>query len=230
MSFWHKVIPIAAAGLLLAAWWLPGGTLLATAGTALTGAAGIIAWRTGRLGGGATAVTGNSIAVLPFKNISGDASQDYFSDGLSEELRSTLARNLKLQVMAQASAAKFRDRTEDAVTIASGLGVAYLLDGTVRKSGEVARITADLIDGRTGFSRRSQTGSRRVHPARQAFAKVEQEGDRLLYQQAQVLSQWDPHDRAIERLQKAMAIGDSGLVYARNDPRFGELLRSLGFE
>ncbi len=137
--------------------------LLATAGSALAGAAGIIAWRTGRLGGGATAATGNSIAVLPFKNISGDTSQDYFSDGLSEELRSTLARNLKLQVMAQASAAKFRDRTEDAVTIASGLGVAYLLDGTVRKSGEVARITADLIDGHTGFSRWSQSFDRSLH-------------------------------------------------------------------
>ena len=137
--------------------------LLATAGTALAGAAGVFAWRTGRLGGGAAAATGNSVGVLPFKNISGDASQDYFSDGLSEELRSTLARNLKLQVMAQASCAKFRDRTEDAVTIASLLGVAYLLDGTVRKSGDVARITADLIDGRTGFSRWSQSFDRSLH-------------------------------------------------------------------
>ena len=137
--------------------------LLATAGTALAGAAAVVAWRAGRLGGGSTAATGNSVAVLPFKNISGDTSQDYFSDGLSEELRSTLARNLNLQVMAQASSAKFRDRAEDAVTIASRLGVAYLLDGTVRKSGEVARITADLIDGHTGFSRWSQSFDRSLH-------------------------------------------------------------------
>ena len=96
---------------------------------------------------------------LPFKNISGDTSQDYFSDGLSEELRPTLARNLKLQVMAQTSSAKFRDHTEDAVAIASHLGVGYLLDGTVRKSGEVARITADLIDGQPGSAggRRAST-------------------------------------------------------------------------
>ncbi|MGB7904706.1 MAG: TIR domain-containing protein, partial [Steroidobacteraceae bacterium] len=107
--------------------------LLVAGGTALAGAAGIFAWRSSRPGGGPTAAAVNSVAVLPFKNISGDTSQDYFSDGLSEELRSTLARNLKLQVMAQASSAKFRDRTEDAVTIASRLGVAYLLDGTVRK-------------------------------------------------------------------------------------------------
>jgi TolB-like protein/Flp pilus assembly protein TadD len=137
--------------------------LLVTGGTALAGAVGIFAWRSGRIGGGSTASTGNSVAVLPFKNISGDTSQDYFSDGLSEELRSTLARNLKLRVMAQASSAKFRNRAEDAVTIAANLGVAYLLDGTVRKSGEIARITADLIDGHTGFSRWSQSFDRSLH-------------------------------------------------------------------
>ena len=96
------------------------------------------------------------MAVLPFKNLSGDAGQAYFSDGLSEELRATLARNLKLQVMAQASSAIFRDRKEDAVTIASTLGVAYLLDGSVQRSGDIVRITTDLIDGATGFSRWSQ--------------------------------------------------------------------------
>ncbi len=137
--------------------------LLATGGAALAGAVGVFAWRSGRLGGDPPASTSNKVAVLPFKNISGDTSQDYFSDGLSEELRSTLARNLKLQVMAQTSSAKFRDHTEDAVTIASRLGVGYLLDGTVRKSGEVARITADLIDGHTGFSRWSQSFDRSLH-------------------------------------------------------------------
>jgi TolB-like protein/Flp pilus assembly protein TadD len=136
--------------------------LLATSGTALAGAAGLLAWRSG-LWSGHRAATGNSVAVLPFKNLSGDASQDYFSDGLSEELRSTLARNLKLLVMAQASSSKFRDRTDDAVTIASKLGVAYLLDGSVRRSGDIARITADLIDGQTGFSRWSQTFDRALH-------------------------------------------------------------------
>ena len=136
--------------------------LLATAATAVAGAAGLYAWRRGQAPSG-PAGNGNSVAVLPFKNISGDATQDYFSDGLSEELRATLARNLKLQVMAQASSAKFKDRADDAVTIASKLGVAYLLDGTVRKSGEIARITADLIDGSTGFSRWSQSFDRSLH-------------------------------------------------------------------
>lgn len=135
------------------------GVLVAAAGATLAGVAGLLAWRQG-LFGGHGGVSGNSVAVLPFENLSGDPDQDYFSDGLSEELRTTLARNLSLQVMAQASSAQFRDRKDDAVTIAGKLGVAYLLDGSVRRSGETVRITADLIDGSTGFSRWTQTFDR----------------------------------------------------------------------
>jgi len=133
--------------------------LVAGAGATVTGAAGLWAWRQGLFGGRAPA-TGNSVAVLPFMNLGGDPSQDYFSDGLSEELRATLARNLGLRVMAQASSSKFRDRKDDATTIAEKLGVAYLLDGSVRRSGNVLRITADLIEGASGFSRWSQTFDR----------------------------------------------------------------------
>jgi len=130
------------------------GLFVGAAGAALAGVAGLFAWRQGLLGG--RQASRNSVAVLPFKNLSGDKGQAYFSDGMSEELRATLARNLKLQVMAQASSAIFRDRKEDAVTIASTLGVAYLLDGSVQRSGNIVRITTDLIDGATGFSRWSQ--------------------------------------------------------------------------
>ncbi len=130
------------------------GIFMGAAGALLAGVAGLFAWRQGVFG--RRLASGNSVAVLPFKNLSGDENQAYFSDGLSEELRATLARNLKLQVMAQASSAIFRDRKEDAVTIASTLGVAYLLDGSVQRSGDIVRITTDLIDGATGFSRWSQ--------------------------------------------------------------------------
>lgn len=129
---------------------------LATAGA---GIAGVVVWQRGWFGSG-RAASGNSVAVLPFVNLSSNRDQDYFSDGLSEELRATLARNLKLLVMAQASASKFRDRNDDAVTIAAKLGVAFLLDGSVRRSGEVVRVTVDLIDGQTGFSRWSRTFER----------------------------------------------------------------------
>jgi TolB-like protein/Flp pilus assembly protein TadD len=106
--------------------------------------------------GGRGAAAANSIAVLPFRNLDGRPDQDYFSDGLSEELRAMLARNPRLQVMAQASSSQFRERQDDAVTIAAKLGVAYLLDGTVRRAGDVVRVTSDLLDGATGFSLWSQ--------------------------------------------------------------------------
>ena len=134
------------------------GILIAAAGVTIAGAVGIFAWR--QVLFGRTRKSGNSVAVLPFKNVGGDQDQAYFSDGLSEELRATLARNEKLQVMAQASSATFRESNDDAITIASKLGVAYLLEGSVRRSGEILRITSDLIDGRTGFSRWSETFDR----------------------------------------------------------------------
>ena len=131
------------------------GVIVAGAGIAVAGAAGLFAWRAGVFGG--VAAPANSVAVLPFANLSGDRSQDYFSDGLSEELRATLARNLSLQVMAQASSARFRDRKDDAVSIARALGVAFLLEGSVRQAKNVVRVIADLTDGATGFSKWSHT-------------------------------------------------------------------------
>ena len=133
--------------------------LVSTAGLAIAGVAGLIAWRRGLIGG-SVQPSGNSVAVLPFENLSGDADQAYFSDGLSEEVRATLARNVMLLVMAETSSGKFRDRKDDAKTIAAKLGVAFLLDGSVRRSGEVVRVAADLIDGATGFSRWSRTFDR----------------------------------------------------------------------
>ena len=135
-------------------------TLLAsTAGVAVAGLAGVVIWRRS-FDNGTARPSGNSVAVLPFENLSGDPGQAYFSDGLSEEVRATLARNALLLVMAETSSGKFRDRTDDAKTIAATLGVAFLLDGSVRRAGEVVRVTADLIDGTTGFSRWSRTFDR----------------------------------------------------------------------
>ena len=136
--------------------------LLIGAGVAAAaGVAGLVLWRKG-LHLRFLAGSGNSVAVLPFKNLGGDRGEDYFSDGLAEEVRATLARNVGLLVMAQTSSAKFRDSSEDATSIAEQLGVAYLLDGSVRRSGDVVRVAADLIDGSSGFSRWSQTFERRI--------------------------------------------------------------------
>jgi TolB-like protein len=130
------------------------------AAVAATSVGGVGLWL--RRPGSAAAPRNNTVAVLPFRNISGDREQDYFSDGLSEELRVTLARDLRLLVMAQASSDKFRERKGNAVEIANQLGVAFLLDGSVRRAGDLVRITADFIDGATGFSRWTQTFDRNL--------------------------------------------------------------------
>ena len=102
----------------------------------------------------------NSVAVLPFSSDS--PAQAYFSDGLSEEVRSTLARNMALQVMAKSSSGNVRTGEKDAETIAHELGVTYLLEGGVRRAGDDVRISANLIDGGTGRIRWSQVFERKV--------------------------------------------------------------------
>jgi TolB-like protein/Tfp pilus assembly protein PilF len=104
----------------------------------------------------------DSIAVLPFRNISGDNSQAYFSDGLAEEVRAALARNPALRVAAPTSSNMFRGSGDDARTIGRRLGVGLLLEGSVRKAGDIVRIAAELIDTGTGFSRWSQDFERRL--------------------------------------------------------------------
>ena len=104
----------------------------------------------------------NSVAVLPFKNLSGDPQQAYFSSGIAQEVRATLARSNRFRVMAEMSSSAFGELHEGAVGIARKLGVAYLLEGNVRRSGNVVRIGADLIDGATGFSRWSQSFDRNL--------------------------------------------------------------------
>jgi TolB-like protein len=124
------------------------------AGVAGVAVAGFAAWRFGPFRAGAAGPI--SVAVIPFENLGAGPDEGYFSDGLSEELRATLARNVGLQVMAEASSRQFRASADDAVTIADKLGVDYLVNGKVRRSGDEVRVTVDVVDGDTGFSRWSQ--------------------------------------------------------------------------
>src|SRR5215475_4454625 len=86
-----------------------------------------------------------SIAVLPFVNMSSDKEQDYFSDGLSEELLNQLAQIPQLRVIARASSFSFKGKEVDVATIAKALNVANVLEGSVRKSNNTLRITAQLV-------------------------------------------------------------------------------------
>lgn len=101
-----------------------------------------------------------SIAVLPFRNLSGNRGDDYFAEGLAEELRTTLALNRQLLVSGAASAGGFRQSDADPRKIAKALGVASLLIGTVRPAGGRVRISARLVDGKTGLERWSQSYDR----------------------------------------------------------------------
>jgi serine/threonine-protein kinase len=104
----------------------------------------------------------HSIAVLPFVNMSGDASQDYFSDGISEELLNSLSRLNDLQVVARTSSFSFKGQNVDVATIAHKLNVGAVLEGSVRRSGNTVRITVQLINAVTGFHIWSQTYDRNI--------------------------------------------------------------------
>lgn len=117
-------------------------------GVAVLAAGGATAWFTGMVGG--SSVSATSVAVLPFADLSEEKNQAYFSDGLAAEIRSQLARNDLLQVAAQASSNMFRERKDDARTISRKLQVAYYLDGNVRRDGDIVKVSAELINGKTG--------------------------------------------------------------------------------
>lgn len=102
----------------------------------------------------------NTIAVLPFENLSGDPGQAYFSDGIAEELRSALARIAQLKVVARTSSEMVRN--DDAPTAARKLGVTNILTGSVRRSANVIRIATQLVDGRSGVELWSATYDRQA--------------------------------------------------------------------
>jgi TolB-like protein len=102
----------------------------------------------------------HSVAVLPFVNMSGDQRQEYFSDGLTEEILNSLARINELQVSARTSSFSFKGKDVDIDTIARKLNVASILEGSVRRAGNTVRITAQLNDAVTGFHLWSQTYDR----------------------------------------------------------------------
>jgi TolB-like protein/DNA-binding winged helix-turn-helix (wHTH) protein/Tfp pilus assembly protein PilF len=102
----------------------------------------------------------HSIAVLPFVNISGDANQQYFSDGLTEEVLNSLTQINQLQVAARTSSFSFQGPHPDIGTVAHKLNVASVLEGSVRRSGRTIRVTVQLNNAVTGFHLWSQSYDR----------------------------------------------------------------------
>jgi len=122
--------------------------LLIGGGAALAvGSLGVGGWRAGLFN---TGTEGNSVVVLPFRNLSGDQAQDYFAQGLAEEIRNTLAGNPLLKVIAQATSAAFQDRSRSGRETAQSLDIAYMLDGSVRRDRDLVRISVQLFNIQSG--------------------------------------------------------------------------------
>jgi TolB-like protein/predicted negative regulator of RcsB-dependent stress response len=113
-----------------------------------------------RLTGGPARET--SIGVLPFRNLSGDSAEEYFSEGLAEELRATLSQNSDLAVAAEISSDVAGKKSSSPRAIASVLGVNFILEGSVRRETNMVRIAAQIVDGSSGFDKWSQTFDRKL--------------------------------------------------------------------
>ena len=112
--------------------------------------------------GTAQPAANNSIAVLPFVNMSPDPEQEYFSDGLSEEILNLLAQIRELRVSGRTSSFSFKGKDTPIPEIARTLGVAHILEGSVRKAGDRLRITAQLVKADDGFHLWSESYDRRL--------------------------------------------------------------------
>ncbi len=105
-------------------------------------------------------ISEKSIAVLPFTDMSEKKDQEYFGDGMAEEILNLLAKAPGLKVIARTSSFQFKGRTDDLRKIAATLSVSYVVEGSVRRSGDQVRITAQLIDALSGTHRWSETYDR----------------------------------------------------------------------
>jgi len=120
-------------------------------------------FRLARYGPNAPSMNNTSIAVLPFEDMSPAKDQEYFSDGFAEQLINDLARVAGLKVVARSSAFQFKGRNEDLRDVGRKLGVANVLEGSVRREGNHVRITAELFKADDGFQLWSQTYDREIN-------------------------------------------------------------------
>ncbi|MEJ2534082.1 MAG: hypothetical protein P8008_01035 [Gammaproteobacteria bacterium] len=116
-----------------------------------------------------------SIAVLPFTNMSTDADNEYFADGLSEEILNRLAQLAELRVIARTSSFAFKGQNQDLREIGRILGTANILEGSVRRQGDRVRVTAQLIETRSGTHLWSETFDRRLDDIFQIQDEIAQE-------------------------------------------------------
>jgi TolB-like protein len=132
-----------------------------------------------------------SIAVLPFVDLSPERDQEYFSDGIAEEILNALTRVGGLHVPARTSCFAFRETSVDAREIGRRLGVDTLLEGSIRKAGNQVRITVQLIDARNGFHLWSERFDRQLEARFTQTVHDERSGLRILPSRTKVLPKMD---------------------------------------
>ncbi|HYM18445.1 MAG TPA: hypothetical protein VEU06_07775 [Micropepsaceae bacterium] len=103
-----------------------------------------------------------SIAVLPFANLSGDQNQEFFSDGMTDEIMTSLAKVPKLHIVGRSSAFQFKNQSRDLRAVGQALGASHVIEGSVRKSGDRIRITAELVRADTGLQVWSENYDRQL--------------------------------------------------------------------
>lgn len=166
-----------------------------------------------------------SIAVLPFQNMSGDPEQEFFADGVAEDIITALSRYPSLFVIARNSSFSFRERGADAKQVGRDLGVRYVLEGSLRKSGSRVRVTAQLVEAETGkhvwaerydrdladiFTVQDEITSATTIAIAPAIADAEQQ--RAMRKPPASLDAWGAYQRGMWHLGKASA-DDNALAH-----------------
>jgi adenylate cyclase len=178
---------------------------------------------------------GISIAVLPFANLSGDAAQEFFSDGMTEEIMTALAKVSAFRVVARESAFQYKGQKTDMHAVGQALGAAYLIEGSVRKAGDQVRITAQLVQAGNGVSVWTSSYDRELKNIFATQSDIAEaiagalrvplgvkQGDSLVSNRTSDLVSYQQylHARALRRsLESEKAIGILETVVARN-PNF----------
>jgi adenylate cyclase len=150
--------------------------------------------RRGEQSEAATGIREKSIAVLPFVNMSGNAANNDFSDGITEEILNALAQISGLKVAARTSAFQFKGKNVDLRRIGETLGVAYVLEGSVQRAGDDLRITAQLNDARSGYHLWSEKYDRKLT----SIFAVEDEISKAIAAQMRVTLSGNPEEPLVK--------------------------------
>ena len=166
-----------------------------------------------------------SVAVLPFVNMSSDPEQEYFSDGISEEILNVLTRIPNLKVAARTSSFQFKGKNLDIADIGKQLQVNHLLEGSVRKAGNTLRITAQLVETETGFHLWSETFDRNPEDV---FAIQDEIAAAIAKQLRALLSdEIDTSSTTIDMRAYELYLKGRGLISRRNSDDLFEGINSL---